>query len=242
MAPYILEQLKLEKVAVITTALEPSQKLPFIYLAEYKGQKVILMDTLQENEDKYPEFYPILPIRMLALSGVTQFYIISEAYAVDPSLKPGDAFLFENYMPMNVINPFIGRHHKDWGDRFLDVTEIFLPQNNGVVKSALSGVLPLPTHNVLWVNPIKTYADRAELRIAQSLRVTTVISNGMSQALTLHDMKKQFVAIGVVERNLHHEECLKKEQRKAVAEKLINVLNVELKPIEKKEVHTDVHQ
>ena len=237
LAPHLLSQMKLEKVAIITTELEPNQKLPFIYLANYKGQKLVIVDTLQENEDKYPEYYPILPIRVLVLAGISQFFIFSEAYSADPSLNPGDAFLYENYMPMNIVNPFIGKHTKDWGDRFLDITEIFTPESNAIAKKALAGVMTINSQNVMWVNPMKTYGDKAELRIALSLRLSTVVSNGMSQALTLHDMKKQFVAIGVVERNLNTDKRIGKEERKATMEKLINVLGVDLKGAEKKEEH-----
>jgi len=86
--------------------------MPFIYLAEFNGKKVVIVDTLLENEDKYPEYFPILPIRALVLSGVTQFYVFAEAYSTEPSLHVGDAFLLENYMPLNTINPFIGKHFK----------------------------------------------------------------------------------------------------------------------------------
>lgn len=237
MAPHFLEQLKLEKVAIIKTVLTPNQKLPFIYQAEYKGQKVLVVDTLQENEDKYPEFYPILPIRTLVLSGVQQFYIITESFGVDPTLKVGEAFLFENFVPVNAINPFIGRHIKEWGDRFLDISFIFSHENIELIKKALGSEMKLATHNVMWTNPIKTFADAAELRIAQSLRLTGVVNKGMVQAFTLHDMKKPFVAIGIVQKNLHDEKEIQESERKEVAKKLINILGVELKGIEKKEEH-----
>ena len=123
-----------------------------------------------------------------------------------------------------------------WGDRFLDVTCIFDPELNNAVKSSMESSVPMTTANVLWANSAKTYADRAELRIAQSLRVPAVISYGMSQALTLHDMKKQFVFIGVVQRNLLGYENIKMEQKKALVEKLIKVLDVELKA-----PHPEIH-
>ena len=187
-------------------------------------------DALQVHEDKYPEFYPILPMRALILSGVKQFYIITEAYGVDPSLNPGDAFLVENYMPMNVISPFIGRHQEGWGDRFLDVTAIFKEDHNKLVKEKMDKVLPLSIRNILWTNPSKTYGDKAEIRIAQSLGLPAVITKGMVQAFVLHDMKKEFVTIGIVRRNLHDHKALTSAERKVLAEKLINILSIDLKP------------
>lgn len=238
-ARYLLKLVKLEKVAVLNTELEPNQKLPFFYLADFKGQKVVIVDTLQENEDKYPEFYPILPTRILGLSGVQQFYIISEVYSTEPSLNLGEVFLFENYIPINSTNPFIGRHvsqlsdeelkiHK-WGDRFLDVTTIFEPSNNEAVIKGMDKTVRMTTKNVIWVNPKKTYGDKAEMGICQALRIPIVASKEMPQALVFRDMQRPAVTIGVVQRNLNYNEELTNDKRKELAEKLINVLSVDIK-------------
>lgn len=100
-----------------------------------------------------------------------------------------------------------------------------------MAKASLLKLLPVVSNSdVLWVNSAKTYVDKAELMIAQSLRVNAVVRCGMSQALTLHDMKKQFVFIGIVENNPHEAGKLKAGTINDLAAKLINVLEVDLKP------------
>ncbi len=232
LAPYFLRLFKLHKVAAIKTELVPNQKLPFIYLAEWNDQRILFMDTLLINEDKYPECLPILSTRALALCGVEQFFVFSEAFAADPSLAPGDVFLLSNYMPLNVISPFIGLHYKTWGDRFLDVTAIFSEENSAIVRTKLDKLLPVKSAAVMWVNTFKSYCDSAELGIAQSLRLPAVVHRGMSQALTLHDMRKTFVFFGLVESSLVVPGVITKEGRAKLAEQLVNVLGAELKPRE----------
>jgi len=228
MARYVLKLAKLEKVAIITTELQPNQKLPYFYLAELNGEKVIIVDELQVGEDKYPEFYPVLPLRALVLSGATQFFIVSEILSASPLIKPGEVLLYQNFMPMSPVNPFIGRHVEGWGDRFLDVTAIFKPEINEAVIKAMKDTMPIITENVVWVSPKKTYGDKAEIRIGQSLRVPIICAKGMVPALLFHDMKKNFVSIGITQWNLALKTSLTNDMRKDIASKLIKLFAVNL--------------
>lgn len=114
LSPHFLCLVKIIKVAILTTDLSPSQKMPYIYLAEWKGIRVLIVDTFVQPEDKYLECFPILYIRALVISGVEKFFLFSEATAMDKSLQVGTPFLLDNYMPMNSINPFIGPHIKEY--------------------------------------------------------------------------------------------------------------------------------
>lgn len=109
-----------------------------------------------------------------------------------------------------------------WGDRFLDVTYIFV--QNEYVKEFMKPLIKLSNSQVLWVNNSKPYIGNAELKISQSLRIGAVIHSGIPQAITLHDMKKQFVFIGIVEEIPHSEQKIIKEQKSKLCEMLINVL------------------
>ena len=93
--------------------MDPSQKMPYIYVAEWNKQKIVIVDTLLQNEAKYAECFPILFLRALVVCGVKQFFMFAEATSTNPSMHVGNVFLFDNFMPLNVINPFIGRHHKE---------------------------------------------------------------------------------------------------------------------------------
>jgi hypothetical protein len=229
MARYILKLAKLEKVAIITTELQPNQKLPYFYLAELNEEKVIIVDELQSGEDKYPEFYPILPLRALILSGASQFFIVSEALSASPLIKPGDVFLFRNYIPMNFVNPFIGKHIEDWGDRFLDVTAIFNPEVNEAATEIMEDTLPMITENVIWVNPKKTFGDKAEITMAQSLRIPIISDKGMLPAFLCHDMKKNFISVGIIKENLNFNTSITNEIRKDTASKLTKLFAINLK-------------
>ena len=110
-AQHFLKLAKLLKVAVFKTDLTPSQKMPYVYLAEVEGKKVLIVDTIVVNEDKYPESFTVLYIRALVLSGVKQFYLVTPTTALDPTMRVGDAFLVSNFLPINPVNPFIGMHH-----------------------------------------------------------------------------------------------------------------------------------
>lgn len=229
MSRFILKLAKLEKVIEITTELQPNQKLPYFYLAELNGEKVVIVDELQTCEDKYPEFYPVLPLRALVLSGAKQFFIVSEAFSASPLLKPGHTFLFQNYMPMNIVNPFIGRHIKDWGDRFLDVSTIFDPKKNELVLNTMKTALPMTTENVIWVDSKKTYGDKAEIVMAQSLKIPVISSKGMISSFLFHDMKKDFVSIGVIQRNINYNTSMDNKTRKEIAEKLTKAFALDIK-------------
>ncbi len=231
--PHFLKRLALRKVAVFLSELSPAQKMPCVYLAEWSGKEVLVMDTLLANEDRHPEYFPILPIRVLALSGVAQFFVFAEACAADPSFQVGDVFLPTNYMPISTISPFIGMHWGKWGYRFLDVTAIFSEENSKIVHAAMDKRIPLKSGPVMCVNPFKPFCDPAELSLAQSLRIPAVLGCGLSQALTLHDMHRTFAFFGVVDRSMVAlDSLLTNEAKDKIAEQLVNVLAADLKPRE----------
>jgi len=220
----LLPLVKLEKVATFNTEITSSFKLPSIYLADYKGHKLFIVDILQEGEDKYLELFPTLSMRVLILTGVKKFIMMAEVSGVDPDIKLGEVMLFENYIPINVISPLIGKYCKKWSEQFLDVAAIFNKERNEAVKKAFDNILPITSKNVAWVNSIKTYVDIAELKLGQGLRVPVITTQGMIQSLVAFDMKKEFITLGIIKQNLNSHTILSNTERKAIIEKLIDTL------------------
>ena len=109
------------------------------------------------------------------------------------------------------------------------MTAIFSPvHNEKVIKKLAEQKIPITKVNCLWANSSKTFVDKAELVISQSLRVPAVVTNGIMQALTLHDMEKQFVFVGLIEKNVFSEDYVKADTKKIIAEKLIPILGLDL--------------
>ena len=117
-----------------------------------------------------------------------------------------------------------------WGERFLDVTAIFADRHSDQVMAKLNGSINLTKKPVMQMNSMKTFMGEAELKMGQVLRMPAAVTCGIPPALTLHDMKMQFVLLGIVDALANQDVFLPSEAKAAIVAKLLPILNVDLLP------------
>jgi hypothetical protein len=92
----------------------------------------------------------------------------------------------------------------------------------------MAGTLTLHNKPVLLTNSMKTFMGEAELKMGQALKIPAGLTCGIPQVLTLHDMKRQFVMVGIVESVANELPSLPHDAKVALAPKLMSILKTDL--------------
>ena len=67
----------------------------------------------------------VLPIEMLRRMGCGTVLLTNASGGINPALRPGDFVILRDHINLVGINPLIGAHRAEWGERFPDMSEVY---------------------------------------------------------------------------------------------------------------------
>ena len=67
----------------------------------------------------------VLPVELLRRMGCTTLLLTNASGGINPALRPGDFVIIRDHVNLVGVNPLIGPHVEDWGERFPDMTEVY---------------------------------------------------------------------------------------------------------------------
>ena len=67
----------------------------------------------------------VLPIEMLRRMGCTTLLLTNASGGINPALRPGDFVIIRDHINLVGLNPLIGPHIAEWGERFPDMSEVY---------------------------------------------------------------------------------------------------------------------
>lgn len=67
----------------------------------------------------------VLPVEMLRRMGCQTLIVTNASGGINPALKPGDFVIIRDHINTVGVNPLIGAHKSEWGERFPDMTEVY---------------------------------------------------------------------------------------------------------------------
>jgi purine-nucleoside phosphorylase len=67
----------------------------------------------------------ILPVEMLRRMGCCNVLLTNASGGINPALRPGDFVIIRDHINLVGVNPLIGPHVRQWGERFPDMTEVY---------------------------------------------------------------------------------------------------------------------
>lgn len=67
----------------------------------------------------------VLPVEMLRRMGCSSLVLTNASGGINPALKPGDFVIVRDHLNLAGINPLVGPHCPEWGERFPDMTEVY---------------------------------------------------------------------------------------------------------------------
>lgn len=67
----------------------------------------------------------VLPIDILRRMGASRVLLTNASGGINPVLRPGDFVIVRDHINLVGVNPLIGPHNPDWGERFPDMSEVY---------------------------------------------------------------------------------------------------------------------
>ena len=67
----------------------------------------------------------VLPIEILRRMGCQNVLLTNASGGINPTLRPGDFVIIRDHINVVGVNPLIGPHVAQWGERFPDMSEVY---------------------------------------------------------------------------------------------------------------------
>ena len=67
----------------------------------------------------------VLPVEILRRMGCPALLLTNASGGINPALRPGDFVIIRDHINLVGVNPLIGPHVVEWGERFPDMTEVY---------------------------------------------------------------------------------------------------------------------
>jgi len=67
----------------------------------------------------------VAPVEMLRRMGCGRLLLTNASGGINPALRPGDFVVVRDHINMVGVNPLVGVHVPEWGERFPDMSEVY---------------------------------------------------------------------------------------------------------------------
>ena len=67
----------------------------------------------------------VMPVEILRRMGCKKLLVTNASGGINPVLRPGDYVIIRDHINTTSVNPLIGAHREEWGERFPDITEVY---------------------------------------------------------------------------------------------------------------------
>jgi purine-nucleoside phosphorylase len=67
----------------------------------------------------------VMPIEILRRMGCDKVLLTNASGGINHALKPGDFVIIRDHLNPGGLNPLIGEHRPEWGERFPDMTQVY---------------------------------------------------------------------------------------------------------------------
>lgn len=170
------------------------------------------------------------PIRVIKSLGVEKLIITCAVGSINKKYNLGDIVVIKDHINFMGNNPLIGKHYKEFGNRFPDMTNIYdKDEINKISKIAKSNKINIQK-GVYFAVSGPSYETPAEINAYRKLGGDVVGMSLVPEAIVANQMKMKVSALtyvsnkasGISKKSLTHEEVLQTGKKAAVSmEKII---------------------
>lgn len=158
----------------------------------------------------------VLPIEILRRMGCGTVLLTNASGGINPALRPGDFVIIRDHINLVGVNPLIGAHNPEWGERFPDMTEVYTKrlaellhaEANRLSIRAMDGVYAY-TSGPCYETPAEIQAYKAQG--ADVVGMSTVPEATFAKACGMKVAGVSLVsnlAAGISRRTLGHDEVI----------------------------------
>lgn len=183
---------------------------------------VILAGRVHLYED-YSPAEVAFAVRLLGIAGVETLVLTCAAGGIAAAAAPGSLMVISDHLNLQGSSPLAGAHDKRWGERFVDLSEVYdLALRRTAMKAARA--LRLKCFEGVYAAVLgPNYETPAEIRALNRLGADAVGMSTVPEAITARQLKMRVLAIALITNRasglskgpLRHEEVLDEGNRAA---------------------------
>jgi len=163
-------------------------------------------------------------MRVLGLLGVTKVILTSASGGISRGLAAGGIVVLDDHVNLTGANPLVGHGDQEFGDRFLDMTEVYSSRLRAIADDAAAAAGVKVSHGIYAGVLGPSYETPAEVRALESMGADVVGMSTVLEAIAARQMRMEILglslvtnpAAGLTRESLRHEDVVAAGERGAV--------------------------
>ena len=138
-----------------------------------------------------------LPIRVLKLLGIEALFVSNAAGGCNPDFRIGDLMIIKDHINLHT-NPLIGQNIDELGCRFPDMSKIYDPELNQIIRDTAKE-FGIPLKEGVYVQLTgPSFESPAEIRMLKTLGADAVGMSTVVEAIAANHMGMRICGISCV--------------------------------------------
>ena len=162
------------------------------------GVPVAIMQGRVHYYEGYGIDEVVLPMRLLYHLGVDTFILTNACGGIQDGMQPGDLMLITDHITSFITSPLRGPNVDEWGVRFPDMTQVYDPQLQAVVRRAAKTVGIDLKEGVYLQVPGPAFETPAEVRAYKILGADVTGMSTAAEAMAVIHMGGRVAGISCV--------------------------------------------
>ena len=169
-----------------------------LIFCEIEGKKVVVMNGRVHYYEGYDIHDVVLPLRVTHLLGAKTVVLTNAVGAINADYSVGDFVLNVDYISSFVPSPLVGANIDKLGDRFVDMSDAFDEELNGIVEK-VAGENNIPIHRGVMVQTTgPQYESPTEIKMFRSLGADTVGMSTVVETIAARHMGMRVCSVSCV--------------------------------------------
>lgn len=169
-----------------------------LIFCEIEGKKVVVMNGRVHYYEGYDIHDVVLPLRVTHLLGAKTVVLTNAVGAINADYSVGDFVLNVDYISSFVPSPLVGENIDKLGDRFVDVSDAFDEELNGIVEK-VADENNIPIHRGVMVQTTgPQYESPTEIKMFRSLGADTVGMSTVVETIAARHMGMRVCSVSCV--------------------------------------------
>jgi purine-nucleoside phosphorylase len=169
-------------------------------------------------------------VRLMAALGVRTLIVTNAAGAVNANFTPGDFMLIQDHLNLMGVNPLIGKHYSEWGERFVDQTDTYSPELMARARGVAKAYNITLREGVYAGLTGPTYETPAEIRMLRTLGADACGMSTVPEVIVARQCGMRVLGMSIITNMgagmaspLHHSEVVEiAEKRKTDFQNLLS--------------------
>ena len=169
-----------------------------LIFCEIEGKKVVVMNGRVHYYEGYDIHDVVLPLRVTHLLGAKTVVLTNAVGAINADYSVGDFVLNVDYISSFVPSPLVGENIDKLGDRFVDMSDAFDEELNGIFEK-VAGENNIPIHRGVMVQTTgPQYESPTEIKMFRSLGADTVGMSTVVETIAARHMGMRVCSVSCV--------------------------------------------